>query len=544
MITSPARVLPMLAAGALLSAAGIFTSPVAPAQADVPSTPVVEFTADECAGTTTEDPATQQIGEHSLLDVFGERLESFNAGSAVMLYGTNGANEPSTPNCATRHVEGVGAVSEWIYCTDMTNHTCSVTDDEGRLTHDGGVVGAPEPTEANTDLTAEEHQIISYIVTHDMEITPLPEGYGGTGATLAADDSAVTRAARQQLVWCVSDADLMHYYPGMDEWCPDNIGEDKREQILAGLPDDPVLEISPDTTSVDPGEEVELTLSTNLLNQPIEVASTSGTLDVCTPQDGITLTDGTLTVASDHPATREVALCSTPEGAEDYTVTASATAYDGQEVDWVQSPNAAPDGTLCQVYAIAVPRAANELSVNTAVTVNEEDASETDADADAGAEADAGTDADAGAGAEADAGTDADAGAEADAGANADAATEADAGTDADAGTEADAGTDADAGAGAEADAGTDADAGAEADAGTNADAGAEADAGANADAGADAGAGAGGTSTGTADASGNDELPRTGGTATMPLSIGAAALVALGGALLLISRRRADARI
>lgn len=141
-----------------------------------------------------------------------------------------------------------------------------------------------------------------------------------------------------------------------------------------------------------------------------------------------------------------------------------------------------------------------------------------------------------------------DAGADADSGAGADSAAGADgagANDDADAdgaGTEADAAAD---GSDAEADAGA---AGAEADGsesdsdGNGSDAG-TADSGADAD-GAEADAARTGddaVSSGTASAGGDGDLPRTGGGLALPLTVGAGAL-ALGAALLLVSRRRRGA--
>lgn len=130
---------------------------------------------------------------------------------------------------------------------------------------------------------------------------------------------------------------------------------------------------------------------------------------------------------------------------------------------------------------------------------------------------DAGADAGSGAGAEADAGTDSGAGADG-AGANDD-ADGAGTGDDADAGAD---------GAGADADPGT-----------GGADSGAEADATeANA-----AGTGDDSDSSGTVSASGGGDLPRTGGGLALPLAVGAGAL-ALGAALLLVSRRRRGAEL
>lgn len=69
-------------------------------------------------------------------------------------------------------------------------------------------------------FSEDDHRVITYIIANDLATTPLPEGYGGSDATPASDATAQTRAVRQQLVWCVSDADVMHWYPGMDAWLP------------------------------------------------------------------------------------------------------------------------------------------------------------------------------------------------------------------------------------------------------------------------------------------------------------------------------------
>ncbi|MGP6177178.1 hypothetical protein ACTU6U_07755 [Microbacterium sp. A196] len=343
-------IIPLLALSALVSAGFVAVSS-APALADAPPAAVEEFTADLCAGSTPADPTAETVGGNPLNRVFGERLTAYNAGHVVTLYGTSGKNEPSTPNCGVRFVEGVGPVSEWMYCTDMTNHTCSVTDEQGELTHDGGYVGTPELVDGNGDLTAEQQRVIEYIAANDLTTTPMPEGYSGAGETLASNDSEKNRSVRQQMIWCVSDADLMQWYPGMDLWCPDNIGDDVRARILASAPVEPVLELAPVTSEAAADEVAPLTLTTNLLNQPIALTAATGTIELCAPQDGVELENGAIIVTGSAPVTTTVDLCTTGAAGTDVSIQATAEALGA--ATWAQSPFAAPDGTFCQVYTTA-----------------------------------------------------------------------------------------------------------------------------------------------------------------------------------------------
>lgn len=160
----------LLAIGAALSAVLMWAIPTTSASADVPPIPETEpFRAPLCPGTTTNDPAAGDLGVADLTMVFGERLASYNAGHIVPLYDLNGyGRETFPPLCGVRYVEGVGPVSEWMFCTDLFSKVCGDTLPDGTLA-DGNLDAATpiEPMErldGNDRITRDQERLVAYLI--------------------------------------------------------------------------------------------------------------------------------------------------------------------------------------------------------------------------------------------------------------------------------------------------------------------------------------------------------------------------------------------
>lgn len=135
-----------------------------PAKADVPTVAITEpFKAPLCEGTTDANPEQAEGAVRDLSLVFGKRLDAYNQGKVVPLYGISGRNAgESPPVCGVRHVEGIGAVSEWMYCTDLSGQVCAETGADGGLVGGRGTaMDFPERLEGNRRLTDDQEKIIS-----------------------------------------------------------------------------------------------------------------------------------------------------------------------------------------------------------------------------------------------------------------------------------------------------------------------------------------------------------------------------------------------
>lgn len=334
------------------------------AVAEIPFPAPEPFNAPLCAGETPEDPTNAQAAVSDLTRVWGARLENYNAGNPVILYGPSGQNG-GTPNCAVRYIEDKGAVSEWIYCTDHQSKQCSVTNEDGELTEGGQVVGGLAGVGANDRLTTQQQTVITHIIQHDLVTTAFPDydGLAASGSTLTADDTYQHRAAKQFLVWCVSDrgdfdkripnTDLGNYRIG--QWCDTNMGADRQAQIAAAAAQNPQLSLTSEADSVEVGQTAHFTLTTNLYDQPINLTATGGDLRLCEQTDGgPTLTDGVLRVPSTDAEETTVALCATAETAGEVSVSARGEPTSTSHVTWAQSPGT--DSITCQVYATLTGR--------------------------------------------------------------------------------------------------------------------------------------------------------------------------------------------
>lgn len=366
-----------------------------PAQAEAPNPPVAEFNADLCAGSTDDDPRNVQ-GEAAVPDltrVFGSRLDDFNSGLVVPLYDTFGANEldgyPAV--CGVRHVEGVGAVSEWMFCTDYFSHVCSGVNENGELVDiDGNPIPGVEAKPNNPKLSSDQEKLISWLISngHDYEGT----GYFNfNGVSTAVQDSgSYERAALQVLVWCISDP-----VPGSAsgtegeraQTCADNMGPEEQSNLLAQIPEEATITLQFDAQqdALEVGDTAEFELTTNLYNQPIRVSPTgiAGTLEVVAgdatydPASGILMVTG-----SDPSSAATIRLAVTGESAGTVSLSATAQPASPAHIAWNQSPGIAADGVPCQVFA-TFSSTVDRTVTSSAQATFIEDAAESEANADA-----------------------------------------------------------------------------------------------------------------------------------------------------------------
>ncbi|PWD52034.1 hypothetical protein C8046_16675 [Serinibacter arcticus] len=336
---------------AVVLASFVLLQPSAQAVGQQPQPPVGEFTADRCVGATALDPATAV--EFDLLRVWGQRLAEYNEGNVVPLYNSFGDNDPDTsaPVCGVRFVEGTGPVSEWMYCTDARNEVCAGTTAEGEIAQGSTPIPGYVWLDGNERLTREQETVIAHILTHEMAVTIENTGYF---SSTASDADVSTRATRQQLVWCVSDLDLLAGDPAAAEFCAQNMGPEQQAAILAQVPEEAVLEVA--ATSTEPvmaGETAEITVTTNVLEQPIVLSSTGtgadqATVAVCEGPGSIT--DGILTVSGTDPSSPvTITLCVTGPAGSQVSLELSAESASMQHITWSSSPGT--DAIACQVFA-------------------------------------------------------------------------------------------------------------------------------------------------------------------------------------------------
>lgn len=347
----------------------------APSRSDVPNPAVTEpFTAPRCAGRTLEDPtANEGYSVADLTQVFGARLESYNAGSPVPLYDSYGgsilldeddqvvANEAGypfaafPPLCATRYVEELGtAVSEWMFCTDLDSQSCGDTNSEGYLVdNEGTPISRMTALTGNSRLTADQERLIAYLIQHGHPY----DGVGDqawNGVTQArADLGSYERAALQTLVWCISDP-IDDPDSDFSATCENSMNAAEQERVLQMIPDTPEMVLTFDSVidHLAPGVPAEFRLSTNVVNQPISL-TLGGTADVVWTvcSGSASIAGSTLTVDGDNPnALVEVTLCATASNTGTATIDVSATPASTEHIGWAQSVNPGLDPP-CQVYA-------------------------------------------------------------------------------------------------------------------------------------------------------------------------------------------------
>ncbi|SDC86692.1 hypothetical protein SAMN05216410_2426 [Sanguibacter gelidistatuariae] len=380
------RLAASVAALALVAAPAVVGLSVANAApvvaAAVPSALFTEFTAPLCPGETYFDPTSSgtYMADGDLTAVTGERLVAYNSGAVVPLYDSYGGDEGVTgdlhqstaypPLCGTRYVETSNgnlqkAVSEWMYCTDITSLVCGGAALDGTLLNEDG-----EPLNSMTNLPGgnpklserpDDERLIAYLIEHGHEYTGI--GYynftnepGDVPVTFATSDKTTSdRVALQALVWCVSDAGVFTN-TDLIATCETNLPADERARLLALIPAEPTVTLAFDVSgqTYKVGETAKVSLTTNVYERPITITSAStDTFVVCPASaDKATITGSKLTVtapAPGEPADTRVELCATVTAPGDADVSVSTVPASVTHIGWNQSIN--PDLDPCQVYA-------------------------------------------------------------------------------------------------------------------------------------------------------------------------------------------------
>lgn len=357
------RVWSLLTVAALVGGAGVATAAVA-AQAAPPVVqvlPAAAFNAPRCEGTTQLDP-TQDLGPVTdLTKVFGQRLTDYNNGQAVVLYDAFGENTDNgyPALCGTHFVAGVGAVSEWMFCTDIWSHVCSGTDAGGNLVDvDGTVIPGMDPKSGNPKLSNDQEKLVAYLIQNGHSYSGT--GYYDFGATQAVQNgNSNERASLQSLVWCISDpVDLAAhnsvYEVQRQTTCADNMGPAEQARLLTLIPNAPTVQLAftDSGSTLQVGDTATFTLTTNLYNQPIDLSASgvAGTLKVSS--GNATITGSTLTVPGTDPSVNTtVTLGFTSTASGTVTALASALPASTTHIGWNQSPGVSGDGVPCQVFA-------------------------------------------------------------------------------------------------------------------------------------------------------------------------------------------------
>lgn len=367
----------LIAATGLLTAFGSADA----AQAATPEIPAAEaFQAPQCVGETEYDPANiegiiddLEQGEDIIPDltqVFGQRLTDYNAGKMVILYDSTGTNSIYVPVCGTRHVPGAGAVSEWMYCTDLFHNQCSITDAEGRLTQDGTVIEGLADLESNPRLDEDQERLIRYLLTNEVMV------YENRQPIVISDANYDTRRAKQRSIWCISEEDLQDQ-PSLAQFCADNFSETRRQELLASLPADPVFEprlfAGSNEAGVQIGDTVEVAVSTNFYEAPISVEAQGAELAICPESSSrASIVAGQVVVNEFDSDTITINLCLSWQSPGIHSILFEATpeATTTQSLSWVQSPTLV-EGKPCQVYAGFDAVAGRTLTAQLAVDVAE-----------------------------------------------------------------------------------------------------------------------------------------------------------------------------
>ena len=373
--------------GAALLVTGAVVAPAAAgtaAHAEVPGTPVAApFDAPLCEN-TIGNPAVDADGGPvtNLLSVFGQRLTDYNDGKPVILYNnsgrsgwtSSGSQYSANPLCATRYVEEVGGpVSSWMYCTYDRASTCGWTNANGELERQGTVLPGLQYLDPDNRLTADEQKLQSYIIQNDIPVIAGPNGSGGTLAsdTVANDDTPQSRSLRQNLVHCIDN-------PGRSSglvFCENNMSAETQARILELIGSDPaaMLSATGPSTTVAPGAEGEVVVSTTLGGIPLDMTVTGGTATVC--GGPATLTGGVLVVDEDAELPADITLCVTRADAGDVSVSVSGTPPVIENIGFFQSKRYEGD-TLCQIFSAVEAERQTTLDARTTVTFGDAPAAE------------------------------------------------------------------------------------------------------------------------------------------------------------------------
>lgn len=351
------------------------------AQADTSTPSAVGFNAQPCAGETFDDPTDAGAPVPDLTSVFGERLVQYQAGNVVALYDAFGDNsiDAYPPVCGVRFVAGVGAVSEWMFCTDIASHACAGTDALGNLV---GIDGQPilpmKSVTGNPKLTAGQEKIVAWLIQngHSYQGTGYynwgANGAGVGGVTEGFSDAGSTsynRLALQTLIWCISDApdpttpvNAPSFAHDRLVTCTTNMGAAEQARILAMIPDQPAITLAFTSSgkTLELGQSASFSLTTNLYNQPISLGSTGVAGQLAIVSGSASIANGVLTVTGSNPAVQTTVILKFTAGAVGtVTLDAAATPASRSHIGWNQSPSISSNpshvppkpAAPCQVFA-------------------------------------------------------------------------------------------------------------------------------------------------------------------------------------------------
>jgi hypothetical protein len=348
----------------LFSALGATTAqaddPIAAVDTSVPSK--VDFNADVCAGSTDFDPEGASFGPvPDLTRVFGQRLTSYQAGNVAPLYDSFGVNDNDAypPVCAVRFVEGIGPVSEWMFCTDLYSHTCAGTDAEGNLLgFDGEIIDPMVKVESNKKLNASQEKLVAWLIQNGHPYSGTgyynwgadsddPDVLGVTDGIADATSTSFERAALQTLIWCISDAPAPATPSTNDPLrdsahdrlvtCDDNMDATEQARILAMIPDAPSIALSfaNSGATLPLAATATFELSTNLYDQSITLTHSGAAGQLTVVGDNAILVGDVLSVTGTDlitPTTVRLSFTASEVGTVD--IAASATPASREHIGW------------------------------------------------------------------------------------------------------------------------------------------------------------------------------------------------------------------
>lgn len=340
---------------------------MASASADTPSPAVTGFTADRCPGDTTFDPSDAGAPVPDLMSVFGQRLADYNAGKVVVLYDSWGGqgDDSYPPLCGVRYVEGVGPVSQWMFCTDIHSAVCGTTEADGTLVDiDGKPVSGLTALTKNVRLDPDHERMIARLITYGHSYAGFGSGstYRWDGVSEATaegtgTDATAQRDALQTLIWCISDPpSAADTGSEADRYttCQESFKVDTLDDLLAASSQPAIVRLRfDDATQARVGSPAALTVTTNHYGGPIAV-STSGVPTDLTLCGGYpaTFESGVLTLdASVVTTPSDVRLCATSEVPGSVTVSASAGPVSTEYLSWNQGSGVNSENKPCQVFA-------------------------------------------------------------------------------------------------------------------------------------------------------------------------------------------------
>lgn len=305
--------------------------------------------------------------------MFGARLSSYNDGRIVPLYDSFGGTSlidelgnvrPATGNvgyppiCGTRYVASAGgAVSEWMFCTDMDSQPCGDTDGLGNIVDElGDPVNPMDNLSGNPKIApgSDAERLISHLIQNGHSYSGAgAHAYGGVTEAIS-DGTTAQRMAIQILVWCISDG--AGGSADFQATCAASLPSSEQDRLLISLPAVPELELALALSAgrLSVGDTARFGLTTNVYHQAIDLTfggSAAPAWSVCGGPGTLDPTGSSLVIAGADPAvTSTVTLCATAARAGSATIEASATPATVEHIAWSQSRGntSAPP---CQAFA-------------------------------------------------------------------------------------------------------------------------------------------------------------------------------------------------